>query len=119
MSDVLGTTPAFLEVVPTEVIKHPSWKRPLFHRWRKVVVLKLDWPQGHTVRQDQIPQCLAATVTCPFYGSRVFFQEGDVCFPFGPLHLIDPASITIIFATWQPHLIKHKQVEQHLEYPYL
>ena len=55
--------------------------------------------------------------TCPSPGPRIFVEEGDVSFPFSPLHLVDPAGVIIILTTPQVHLIKCKQAAQRLGCP--
>lgn len=55
--------------------------------------------------------------TCPSPGPRIFVEEGDVSFPFSPLHLVDPVSVRIILTTYQLHLIKCKQRAQCLGCP--
>lgn len=44
--------------------------------------------------------------TCPSYGPWIFIKEGHVCFPFSPLHLVDPACMTIVITTPWSHLGK-------------
>lgn len=44
--------------------------------------------------------------TCPSYGPWIFIKEGHVCFPFSPLHLVDPACMTAIITTPWSHLSK-------------
>lgn len=34
--------------------------------------------------------------TCPSPGPRIFIEEGDMSFPFSPLHLVDPEGVIII-----------------------
>lgn len=40
-----------------------------------------------------------STGTCPSPRPRIFVEEGDVSFPFSPLHLVDPVGVTIILTT--------------------
>lgn len=46
--------------------------------------------------------------TCPSPGPRIFIEEGDMSFPFSPLHLVDPEGVIIILTIPQAHFMKYK-----------
>ena len=48
--------------------------------------------------------------TCPSPGPRIFVEEGDMSFPFSPLHLVDPEGVIIILTISQAHFMKYKQI---------
>lgn len=106
-----------LEVIPTRVLKHQNWKGPEnqfntilpFHRWGKSGPSDSVCPRSHGQTGMAVTR-----PTCPSHGPGIFVEEGDVCFPFSPLHLVDPASIIIIRTISQLHLIKHKHIAWHL-----
>lgn len=107
----------FLQVIPTRVIKCQRWKGPenqfdstlpRGRRGNEDLRLSLPGPHGQTGTAITLPD---NNSTCPSHGPRIFIEEGDVCFPFSPLHLVDPASGTIILNISQLHLIKHRQHE--------
>lgn len=48
--------------------------------------------------------------TCPSPRPRIFIEEGDMSFPFSPLHLVDPEGVIIILTIPQVYFMKYKQI---------
>lgn len=66
---------------------HQHWVLLLHRSFRKFIYFLKCIEGGFAVAPGRI---LDFVEICPSHGPGIFIEEGDVCFPFRPLHLVDP-----------------------------